>query len=80
MEVFGRPAVEAALVRQQVVELLDRHLEARHVGWLSCLDPVVLLFVLHAGGSGSVRREQTEKRRRCRFTGRGGGLHNQLQK
>lgn len=54
MEVFGRPAVEAALVRQQVVELLDAHLEARHVGWLSCLDPLILLFILHAGGS--VRR------------------------
>lgn len=42
MEVLGRPAVEAALVRQQVVELLERHLEARHVGWLTCLDPLVV--------------------------------------
>lgn len=58
VEVCGGPAVEAALVRQQVVELLDRHLEARHVGWLSCLDPLVLLFVLHAGGFGSVRRRR----------------------
>lgn len=30
VEVFGGPAVEAAVVRQQVVELLQRHLEARH--------------------------------------------------
>lgn len=42
MEVSGRPAVEAALVRQQVVELLERHLEARHVGWLAGLDPLVV--------------------------------------
>lgn len=31
MEVFGGPAVEAALVRQQVVELLEGNIEARHV-------------------------------------------------
>lgn len=31
VEVLGGPAVEAAVVRQQVVELLQRHLEARHV-------------------------------------------------
>lgn len=49
MEVLGRPAVEAALVRQQVVELLERHLEARHVGWLTCLDPLVV-FNPHAPG------------------------------
>lgn len=31
MEVFGGPAVEAAVVRQQIVQLLESHLEARHV-------------------------------------------------
>lgn len=36
MEVSIRPVVKAALVRQQVVELLERHLEVRHVGWLTC--------------------------------------------
>lgn len=40
VEVSAGPAVGAALVRQQVVQLLERHLEARHVGWLEiCLDP-----------------------------------------
>lgn len=31
MEVSRRAAVQAAVVRQQVVELLQSHLEARHV-------------------------------------------------
>lgn len=40
MEVLRRPAVEAALVRQQVVELLERHFEARHGCWLTCREPL----------------------------------------
>lgn len=49
VEVFGGPAVEAALVRQQVVELLESHVEARHVESVRsrCLD-LLAVFVLHA--------------------------------
>lgn len=46
VEVFSGPAVEAAVVRQQVVELLQRHLEARHVRALRhLLAPLVLHLV-----------------------------------
>lgn len=53
VEVFGGPAVEAAVVRQQVVELLQRHLEARHVRPVRhLLAPLVLHPV--SGGLGEV--------------------------
>lgn len=78
MEVLRRPAVEAALVRQQVVELSERHLEARHVGWLTCLDPLVV-FNPHAqrpdrrDGRRSGRGARRERRRAAaeRAGGRG---------
>ncbi len=48
MEVFRRPAVKAAVVRQQVVELLESHLEARHVesGRSRGLH-LLVVFILH---------------------------------
>lgn len=46
VEVFGGPAVEAGVVRQQVVELLQRHLEARHVRSLRA--HLLALFGLHS--------------------------------
>lgn len=48
MEVFCRPAVEAAFVRQQIVELLERHLKAGHVESVGsrCLH-LLVMFVLH---------------------------------
>lgn len=48
MEVFCWPAVEAAFVCQQIVELLERHLEAGHVESVGsrCLH-LLVMFVLH---------------------------------
>lgn len=48
VEVFGGPAVEAAVVRQQVVELLQRHLEARHVRPVRHLLPPLVLHPVSA--------------------------------
>lgn len=57
VEVSAGPAVGAALVCQQVVQLLQRHLEARHVGWLQTgLDPFGL------GGRGAPTPESQESR------------------
>lgn len=48
MAVFGRPAVEAALVRQQIIELLERNLEARHVESIRSRCLYLLVgFILH---------------------------------
>ncbi len=47
MEVFGRPAVKAAVVRQQIVELLESHLEARHVESVRSRRLHLLVFILH---------------------------------
>lgn len=48
VKVFGRPAVETAIVRQQIVELLESHLEARHVGWFrSHRFHLLVVFLLH---------------------------------
>lgn len=60
VEVFGGPAVEAAVVRQQVVELLQRHLEARHVRPVRhllaplVLHPVSAVISQLSGGLGEV--------------------------
>lgn len=50
VEVFCGPAVKAAVVRQQIIELLERHLEARHVETVRsrCLN-LLVVFVLHTG-------------------------------
>lgn len=67
MEVFGGPAVEAAVVRQQLVELLESHLEARHVESLRsrCLH-LLAVFVLH-------NRRNGEMLISCRLRPEGGG-------
>lgn len=51
VEVFCWPAVEAAFVRQEIVELLERHLEAGHVESVGsrCLH-LLVMFVLHVRG------------------------------
>lgn len=59
MEVFGRPAVEAAVVRQQIVELLESHLEARHVEWLrSRCSHLLVVSLLHTRRPSAVGRAE----------------------
>lgn len=77
MEVFGGPAVEAAVVRQQVVELLQGNLEAGHVeavGERRLSAP--LLFAPHVRRGGGVPQDLQqahlvggEAADRCRLTG-----------
>lgn len=65
MEVLRRPAVKAAVVRQQIIELLESHLEARHVESVRsrCFD-LLAVFSLHT------RRSDVG---RAPPAGRGGG-------
>lgn len=78
MEVFCRPAVKAGVVRQQIIELLKSHLEARHVESVRhrCVH-LLVVFILHTRRSDvgrapppgtRRRREATNVVDRCRFT------------
>lgn len=78
MEVFGRPVVKAGVVRQQIIELLKSHLEARHVESVRnrCVH-LLVAFSLHTRRSDvgrapppgtRRRREATSVADRCRFT------------
>lgn len=71
MEVFGRPAVEAALVRQQIIELLERNVEVRHVESVQSRDlHLLVVFILHTREKKTRltprrRREEEEEEGEC---------------